>query len=81
MIGQHEQIRDERTFKAPAFKDYAWEREVQRVTQRRLLERLRYKQYLRAGTLSNFMQRLGDWGRKYFPFLGRGGWDGFGGQR
>ena len=37
-----------------------WEREQQLVTQRRLLERLRYKQYVRNGTLGTWMQRSGD---------------------
>lgn len=33
------------------------------------LERLRYRHYQRRGSLSNFMQRLGDFGRKYCPWL------------
>lgn len=63
---------------APALKDYAWEHEQQLVTQRKLLEALRYKRYASAGTLGSFMQRLGDFGRTYFGYLDRkrtgGGW-------
>ena len=33
------------------------------------LERLRYRQYERSGMLSDFMQRLGNWGRKYLPWV------------
>ncbi len=32
-------------------------------------ERLRYRAYQRAGTLSRFMQRVGDWGREWFPVI------------
>ena len=53
------------------------DRDVQKLT----LEKLRYKWYVRRGTLSNFMQRLGNWGRKHFPWIGQGGWNGIGGQR
>lgn len=31
------------------------------------LEKLRHRAYMRADSLGRFMQRLGDWGRKYFP--------------
>lgn len=55
---------------AQTLKDYAWEREQQLVTQRALLESLRYKHYARAGTLTSLLQRLGGWGRTYVPELG-----------
>lgn len=45
--------------------------------QRGLIEKFRHREYERRGRLGRFIQRLGDWGRKVFPFLGRG-WDGFG---
>ena len=42
------------------------------------LEKLRYRMYERHHTLASFMQRLGDFGRKYFGFLDPkqtgGGW-------
>lgn len=53
----------------PARHDYHWEREQQLVAQRRLRERLRYKGYVMRGTLSDFMQRLGDFGRRYGLYL------------
>ena len=33
------------------------------------IERLRYRAYQRNGTLSDVMQRLGDFGRKYLPAI------------
>lgn len=44
-------------------------------------EKLRYKwRYLHAIDLHwRAMQRLGDFGRKYFPWIGSGGWNGIGG--
>lgn len=52
----------------------ACERERARIT----LERLRYRWWARRGTLACRMQRIGDFGRKYFGFLDRkqtgGGW-------
>ena len=56
-------------YQAPAHHDRHWAREQQLVTQRNLLERLRYKGYVRRGTLSCFMQRLGDWGRRNFMYV------------
>jgi hypothetical protein len=61
---------------------YVREREPDRVAEERArgrftLERLRFRGYQRAGTLGLVMQRLGDWGREYFPFIG-GGWNGIG---
>ncbi len=70
-------VPDER--KSPVYQgdDDRLKREWDAIKGRSLLERLRYKGYVRAGTLGRFMQRLGDWGREHFPFIGRG-WDGFG---
>lgn len=48
----------------------AAERERGRLT----LERLRYRWWERRGTLACHMQRLGDWGREYFPAFARRGW-------
>ena len=49
----------------PARKDYAWEREQQRITAAATLERLRHKQYERSGALrQRLMQRLGNWWRR-----------------
>jgi hypothetical protein len=46
--------------------------------QRALIEHYRYNWYARTGSLTqHFMQRLGDFGRKYCPFIGYG-WNGFG---
>lgn len=50
-------------------------------SQRAKIETYRYRWYARTGSLSRFMQRLGDWGREHFPFIGRGGWNGIGGNR
>ena len=50
----HEQRRHEYRFVIRQLKDYRWEHEQQLVTQRRLLERLRYKQYVKHGTLGTF---------------------------
>lgn len=62
--------RDERPLRQMQRRDDRWWiREQQLVTQRCLLERLRYKQYVRNGTLSNFMQRLGDWGRGVYLYM------------
>lgn len=61
-----EHRRDLRLVHHPQRVDRFWEREQQAVTQRMLLERLRHKGYVRRGTLSHFMQWLGDIGRKYF---------------
>lgn len=36
---------------------------------RMTLEKLRYRWWERQGTLARHMQRLGDFGRKYFGFL------------
>lgn len=55
--------------------------EADKVAAACTLERLRYRWWQRQGTLGSFMQRLGDWGREYFPFIGRGGWNGLGGSR
>ncbi len=42
------------------------------------LERLRYRWWVRQGTLGSFLQRLGDWGRKHFGWMDPrqtgGGW-------
>ena len=45
-----------------------------------LLEKLRAKWRYHEDDV-RFMQRLGDWGRTHFPFIGRGGWNGIGGGR
>lgn len=74
---QVEQEQQRPRFKVPQFQDPHWERERQLVAQRSLMERLRYKGYVRRHTLSNFIQRLGNWGRNHFPFIGRG-WNGIG---
>lgn len=55
--------------------------EIERARAKHTLERLRYKGYVRAGTLGRFMQVIGNFGRKVFPFIGTGGWNGFGGGR
>ena len=39
----------------------AMERERGRIT----LEKLRYRRWVRRGTMGNFMQRLGDWARAH----------------
>lgn len=42
---------------------------MERHKARLLLERLRYRAYARNGSLSRFMQHLGDWGRKYVAII------------
>ena len=54
-----------------------YQAELNKVAAARTLERLRYRWYERRGTLGCLMQRLGDWGRHNFPWIGRG-WNGIG---
>lgn len=54
---------------------FNWERAKGRMT----LERLLNKKWARIG-FAHHMQRLGDWGREHFPFIGAHGWNGLGGR-
>lgn len=54
----------------PILKDYAWERERQLTSQRLLFERLNYKRYVRQGSLTDFLTRLGIFGRQYWWLIG-----------
>jgi hypothetical protein len=56
----------------------AWKLAEERAKSKLTLEKLRYRTYMRGGLLGiRIMQTLGDFGRKWFPFIGRG-WDGIG---
>lgn len=70
------QVVDNRTRRPGAIAplDRQWTREQELVTQRNTLERLRYKHTRPAALAARTMQRLGDVGRKWFPWMGKGGW-------
>lgn len=45
--------------------------------QRGTIETYRARWYVRSGASGRLLQRFGDWGRRWFPFIGFG-WDGIG---
>ena len=53
--------------------------QMERLRARMTLELLLHRKWLRTGRLSHMMQLFGDFGRKHFPWIGTGGWNGIGG--
>ena len=73
----HREIPHEEPYRDESRLTYAERLVPSPEAQRGLIEKFRYRDYERRGRLGRFMQHLGDWGRKFFPYIGRG-WDGFG---
>lgn len=62
MFKEVREYRDEHgsRVRLPVLKDYAYEKEIQLRDQRLLFEKLRYKGYIRRGTISHFFSRINE---------------------